>query len=62
MPQNPVTIGICQLLLEGGEPKRNLDRAGEMVRQAADDGCQIALLPECLDLVWTKPIDNAWTL
>ena len=42
-----------QLLVEGGEPERNLDRAAEMVREAADKNCDLVLLPECLDLAWT---------
>jgi predicted amidohydrolase len=50
-----VRIGLAQLLVEGGEPERNLDRAGMLVEQAARQGCQIVLLPECLDLGWTHP-------
>jgi hypothetical protein len=46
---------MCQLLVEGGEPKRNLERAMRMVRQAAEAECQIVLLPEALDLGWTHP-------
>jgi predicted amidohydrolase len=52
---NLVRIGMCQLLVEGGEPERNLERAASMVRNAARAGCQIALLPEALDLGWTHP-------
>jgi len=52
---NPVRIGMCQLLVEGGEPERNLQRAAAIVKQAASAGCQIALLPEALDLGWTHP-------
>lgn len=50
-----VKAGLVQLLVEGGEPKRNLKRAVDMLRAVADQGCQIALLPECLDLGWTHP-------
>ncbi len=50
-----VTIGMGQLLVEGGEPKRNLDRAEKMIEEAAQKGCQIVLLPETLDLGWTHP-------
>ena len=50
-----VKIGMGQLLIEGGEPHRNLERAGELAKQAADQGCNILLLPECLDLAWTHP-------
>jgi predicted amidohydrolase len=44
-----------QLLVEGGEPERNLGRAVEMIQEAAEANCDIVLLPECLDLGWTHP-------
>jgi len=50
-----VKIGLGQLLVEGGEPERNLERAGEMIKEAAEKNCEIVLLPECLDLGWTHP-------
>jgi len=52
---NSVRIGMCQLLVEGGEAERNLKRAAAMVRTAAQEGCEIVLLPETLDLGWTHP-------
>ncbi|MGE5506086.1 MAG: carbon-nitrogen hydrolase family protein [Actinomycetota bacterium] len=48
-------LGMVQLLVEGGEPERNLARAEEWIAKAAASGCQIVLLPETLDLVWTHP-------
>ena len=50
-----IRIGMIQLLVEGGEPDRNLERAIEWVGKAAGEGCQVALLPEVLDLGWTHP-------
>ena len=44
-----------QLLVEGGEPTRNLARAVEQIAQAATDGCSLLLLPETLDFAWTHP-------
>ena len=44
-----------QLLVEGGEPERNLARAGDIVKEAAEKDCDLVLLPECLDLAWTHP-------
>ena len=44
-----------QLLVEGGEPDRNLKRAGKMLEEAAEKSCRLVLLPECLDLAWTHP-------
>ncbi len=50
-----VTIGLGQMLVEGGEPERNLERASKMIQEAASKGCHIILLPETLDLAWTHP-------
>jgi len=50
-----VKVGMGQLLVEGGEPQRNLQRAEQMIHQAAQQKCDILLLPECLDLAWTHP-------
>jgi len=55
MAQRIITVGMGQLLVEGGEPGRNLERAGRMTAQAAEEGCDILMLPECLDLGWTHP-------
>lgn len=48
-------IGMAQLLVEGGEPDRNLERAEKLIRHAKADGCDLVLLPETLDLAWTHP-------
>lgn len=48
-------LGLGQMLVEGGEPERNLDRAIEMIENAAKENCDIVLLPEALDLGWTHP-------
>jgi predicted amidohydrolase len=48
-------IGMGQLLVEGGEPERNLQRACRMIQEAKDKQCDLVLLPECLDLAWTHP-------
>jgi predicted amidohydrolase len=50
-----IKIGMGQLLVEGGEPDRNLKRAEDMIKEAAKKRCDIALLPETLDLAWTHP-------
>lgn len=55
MRQNKIKVGMGQMLVEGGEPQRNLQRAEEMIERAAQQKCQIVLLPECLDLAWTHP-------
>ena len=48
-------IGMGQILVEGGRPEANLGRAIAMVGRAAADGCEIVVLPECLDVGWTHP-------
>lgn len=50
-----IKIGMGQLLVEGGEPERNIGRARNMAAEAKALGCDILLLPECLDLAWTHP-------
>ncbi|MDP1853057.1 MAG: carbon-nitrogen hydrolase family protein [Candidatus Omnitrophota bacterium] len=55
LSRKSVKIGMAQLLVEGGEPERNLARAEKMIKDAACKGCQIVLLPEVLDLAWTHP-------
>ena len=48
-------IGMAQLLVEGGEPERNLQRAEKLIREAVKEKCDLVLLPETLDLAWTHP-------
>jgi len=55
MSSNPVRIAMAQILVEGGQPKANLQRAVQAIREAAAQGCRLVVLPECLDLGWTHP-------
>jgi predicted amidohydrolase len=48
-------VAMGQILVEGGRPEANLDRAVDFIRQAAVRGCRLVVLPECLDLGWTDP-------
>lgn len=48
-------IGMAQLLVEGGEPERNIERAEKLIRRAQQGGAQLVLLPETLDFGWTHP-------
>ncbi len=50
-----IKVALGQLLVEGGEPYRNLNRANELVISAAKEGSDLILLPECLDFGWTHP-------
>jgi len=55
MPYQTVKLAMGQMRVEGGKARENLQRAGEMIRQAAAQDCRIVVLPECLDLGWTHP-------
>ena len=48
-------LGLGQLLVEGGEPERNFERAKKMIEAAAKSGCNVILLPETIDFAWTHP-------
>jgi len=49
-------LAMGQMLVEGGKPKANLDRAARMIKNAAKEGCNAIVLPECLDLGWANPL------
>lgn len=53
--QRRLKVALGQMLVEGGQLQENLDRAVEMIAQAGQRGCQIVILPECLDLGWAHP-------
>jgi predicted amidohydrolase len=55
MSKSSFKLGMAQMLVEGGLPDHNLQRARWMIRQAAEQGCAVVVLPECLDLGWTDP-------
>jgi predicted amidohydrolase len=46
---------MAQLLVEGGEPERNFERAALLVAEAKAQGCDLVLLPETIDFAWTHP-------
>jgi predicted amidohydrolase len=48
-------LALGQLLVEGGEPERNLQRAQKMIEKAVAQNADIILLPETLDFAWTHP-------
>jgi predicted amidohydrolase len=43
------------MLVEGGDKAGNLQRAEQYIARAAQNGAQIVLLPEALNLGWTHP-------
>ena len=48
-------LALAQMRVVGGAPDVNLEHAGEMIAEAAEQGAQIVLLPEAMDLGWTDP-------
>ncbi len=48
-------IGMAQILVEGGEPHRNLNRASQAIIDSKEQNCDLVVLPETLDLGWTHP-------
>jgi predicted amidohydrolase len=47
-----VALAMAQIEVEPGEPAVNLRRACQAVAEAARAGCDLVVLPECLDLGW----------
>lgn len=54
-----VRLAMVQMLVTGGAPQANLDRACARVAEAAALGAQIVVLPEALDFGWTYPVAKA---
>jgi predicted amidohydrolase len=50
-----IKLAIGQMLVDGGRPQENLSRAADFIVQAGQLGCQIVVLPECLDAGWAHP-------
>ncbi len=48
-------VAMAQMKVEWGEAERNLAHAAELVEEGAARGCQVVVLPECLDIGWTHP-------
>ncbi len=53
--EKKIKLAMAQLLVEGGEPDRNMERATKMIKDAAENKCNIVLLPETFDFAWTHP-------
>jgi len=48
-------VAMGQMLVEAGKAEANLQRATRMIEDAAEQGCSVIVLPECLDLGWANP-------
>ncbi len=50
-----IRLGLGQMPVVGGEAETNLAVAVRTIQDAATAGCDLVVLPECLDLGWTHP-------
>ncbi len=50
-----VRVGMAQILVRTGAADENLARAEAAIGKAKALGCDVVVLPECLDLGWTNP-------
>ena len=48
-------IAMIQMKVEFHEVRKNIEHAAELVKDAASQGAQICVLPECMDLGWGTP-------
>jgi len=55
MTHNNFKLAIIQMKVEGGKRSNNLQRALFRIEQAVENGAQVLLLPEAMDLGWTDP-------
>jgi predicted amidohydrolase len=51
----PFTLAIVQMEVRGGDQRWNMNHAAALIKQAASNGADVVMLPECLDLGWTHP-------
>jgi predicted amidohydrolase len=45
-------VAMGQMLVQAGQPAANLQRALRFIADAAQAGCDLIVLPECLDIGW----------
>ncbi len=55
MGNKSVKVAMIQMNVKGNEVQANLDNAARLVEQAASNGAQVLVLPECMDIGWTHP-------
>jgi predicted amidohydrolase len=53
--EKPFKLALVQMKVTGGERSENVHRAGERIDEAAENGAEVVLLPEAMDLGWTHP-------
>lgn len=48
-------IALIQMYINPGDKEVNLDNAEKLIREAAENGAKVVLLPEAMNLGWTHP-------
>ena len=48
-------VGMAQMQVDSGQPGPNLERAVQRIGDAARAGCDLVVLPTCLDIGWGDP-------
>jgi predicted amidohydrolase len=48
-------LALVQMQVKGGDRAWNIHHAVDLISEAASNGADVALLPECMDLGWTHP-------
>ena len=48
-------LALVQMQVKGGDKAWNIRHGVELISEAASNGADVALLPECMDLGWTHP-------
>ena len=55
MESKKFKLALVQMEVRGGDKAWNIRHAVELISEAASNGADVALLPECMDLGWTHP-------
>jgi predicted amidohydrolase len=55
MKSKPFKLALIQMQVKGGDRDWNIRHAITLISEAASNGADVALLPECMDLGWTHP-------
>ncbi len=55
IPARKLKLALGQQLVVGADVEGNLARAEAQIAAAAAQGCDLIVLPECLDVGWTDP-------
>jgi hypothetical protein len=53
-----IKLALVQMNVVGGELDINLEHAAERIARAANEGANLALLPDVMDLGWTHPAEK----